>query len=422
MSFRSRSSPQKFVSPSKVKSLLNYENVYNSDNVLSIPSLNTVTDIKENMSSLFNLSIDDCVKISEDKSIFKIVLHLLDIRTDDKDSIRKINKFIKYIANIPDAKSKNPNELFELINKKKNRSVRFSDLPLDIKNIIGNEYDKIVYPYKLIEWIEEDKLDWKYLSRNESPGAIQYLQKNPHLINWEELSRNKSTDAINFLSQHNENIKWVALESNDNPRVKALFDKYKISIGEDQLYLKHNVVDLIKDKDIKNDITIQMMRKLSMNKNDDVVKYVIKYMSKYIQWVFFSENENPIALEYMKTNTDKIYWNKLASNDNPEAIKIFKDNPEKITLPIWKIFSGREESFDILNLGSEENKQYISWDQLSFNPHPRALALLEENPDKINWANLSHNTNPRALALLEENPDKINWANLSSNPSIFEKR
>ena len=42
--------------------------------------------------------------------------------------------------------------------------------------------------YKLLSWIDEDKIDWLQLSRN--PAAIHLLEQNPDKIHWKELSEN----------------------------------------------------------------------------------------------------------------------------------------------------------------------------------------------------------------------------------------
>ncbi len=37
--------------------------------------------------------------------------------------------------------------------------------------------------FKLRDWIDMDKIDWKWLSMN--PAAIHLLEQNPDKINWE---------------------------------------------------------------------------------------------------------------------------------------------------------------------------------------------------------------------------------------------
>jgi hypothetical protein len=43
---------------------------------------------------------------------------------------------------------------------------------------------QITQIYKLLDWIDKDKLDWYYLCENQSTGAIQMLEQNIDKINW----------------------------------------------------------------------------------------------------------------------------------------------------------------------------------------------------------------------------------------------
>jgi hypothetical protein len=57
----------------------------------------------------------------------------------------------------------------------------------------------------------------------------------------------------------------------------------------------------------------------------------------------------------------------------------------------------------------------IDWNDLSNNPSPHAIALLEAHPTEINWLQLS--ANPSAMHLLRRHPDRISWFHLSRNPA-----
>ena len=60
----------------------------------------------------------------------------------------------------------------------------------------------------------------------------------------------------------------------------------------------------------------------------------------------------------------------------------------------------------------------ISWHNLSANPNPNVIPILEMNQDKIYWNYLS--SNPNAIDLLKQNPDKIRWDELSKNPNALD--
>ena len=56
--------------------------------------------------------------------------------------------------------------------------------------------------YKLLDWIDESKLDWQTLCLN--PNAIELLKANPDKINWDYLSENPS--AIELLRNNKDKI------------------------------------------------------------------------------------------------------------------------------------------------------------------------------------------------------------------------
>ncbi len=62
-----------------------------------------------------------------------------------------------------------------------------------------------------------NKIDWRYLSMNPHPRAIQMLQQRPDKICWWGLSRNSHPLAIEMLQQNPNNISWVYLSRNSHP-------------------------------------------------------------------------------------------------------------------------------------------------------------------------------------------------------------
>jgi len=56
-------------------------------------------------------------------------------------------------------------------------------VPSDLIRLICNYVPK----FKLRSWINQDKIDWNFLSKN--PNAIPMLEKNPDKIYWDWLSR-----------------------------------------------------------------------------------------------------------------------------------------------------------------------------------------------------------------------------------------
>jgi hypothetical protein len=75
---------------------------------------------------------------------------------------------------------------------------------------------------KLRDWIDIEKLDWRWLSAN--PNAIELLMANPDKINWDRASMNLDTsypiarsanpNAIELLMANPDKINWGVLSRN----------------------------------------------------------------------------------------------------------------------------------------------------------------------------------------------------------------
>ena len=64
-------------------------------------------------------------------------------------------------------------------------------------------------PLKLVDWINLEKINWYYLSKNEHEKAIHLLEQNPMKINWMMLSRN--SNAVHLFEQNLDKIDWGGL-------------------------------------------------------------------------------------------------------------------------------------------------------------------------------------------------------------------
>ena len=102
--FKHRISPSKSTSSSPSQS-------YSKS--LSAPNSIEIEDIRENLPYLFELSFHDFEKMQNDKHRIDTVLLNYDIT--DPYEVKLVKKFIKYIINIPNAKSKKNKELSEII-------------------------------------------------------------------------------------------------------------------------------------------------------------------------------------------------------------------------------------------------------------------------------------------------------------------
>jgi hypothetical protein len=262
--------------------------------------------------------------------------------------------------------------------------------------------------YKLLDWIDPDKLFWIYLCRNTHAG--QLLEKNIDKIDWENLSSNSCPRVIRILEQHTgkvdwsylsansgavdilkknqDKIHWTELASNPCPRAIELLEQF-IQTHQDEPELMIDIWDILSS----NPYAIHLLEKnpdkidwYELSENTSAIHLLEKNLlhSDKIDW--FGLSRNPAALHILEKNLDKIRWTALHFNTNPKAIQLLEKNPDK-----------------------------IDWQDISF--HPQSFPLLEQNPDKIDWSSLSENSG--AIHLLEKNQEKIDWQNLSLNPSIF---
>jgi len=130
-----------------------------------------------------------------------------------------------------------------------------------------------------------------------------------------------------------------------------------------------------------------------------------------------SLNPNPLVIDYLKNNPEKINWNFLSSN--PNAIKLLRENEEKIN---WSNLSMNNCAFKLLN----ENQDKIDWCNICYNDNPKVISeIIAKNLDKnISWFILSKNPNDIAVDIIlrPENINKIDYEflSLNSNDKVFD--
>jgi len=266
-------------------------------------------------------------------------------------------------------------------------------------------------PLKLRSWIDPDKLNFTYLSRNKN--AVQLLEQNPlhyDKIGWGNLSVNKSPRAIRLLEQNLDKVDWSYLSM--NPEAVDMLERHQDKIDWNELSGNPNpkaiqlLENYVKNHPERPEYSREVWDILSGN---PAAIHILEANPSKIDWHWFSEN--PKGIRLIEENLDKVNWFELSMN--PEAIRIMEKNLDKVrwTTAVWnrnpEIIRFLEQHLDKINL---EN-----WSDLNF--HPDAIPLLEKNPDKIDFSNLSENEN--ALHILEKNRDKIDWNALSMNPNIF---
>ena len=404
-----------------------------------------IKDLKDKTlleNSALKLSINDYKLMCNDDE----VLHMMSITLNKTEA--KLKKFCKFITVFEENINLSPKSIARKINGP------ICSLPENIRSTILDKFAEILpTKYVLLDWIDENKLNWTFLSQNlnaidllekqinidpdeihwyflsQNPNAIELLKKNKSRINWRMLSMNpnaiellkKRIEYENRLTKtryndlgYNDKIDWSMLSTNSNAIDLLLDNKDKI----DWVKLSKNpkAIELLKEQ-------ITYENKLSRVEYDK-----LKY-SKQINWYELSANPN--AIELLTNNQDKIDWDNLSRN--PNAIDLLLDNKDQID---WCGLSQNPNAIEIL----KKNKRKIHWDNLSRNPNPNAIELLRErieyeyenklsksskssnssnssNSYKIDWNDLS--INPNTIELLKENQDKIDWVFLSENPAIF---
>ena len=215
----------------------------------------------------------------------------------------------------------------------------------------------------LREWIEIDKIDWKYLSIN--PNAIHLLEQNPEKINWDKLSSN--INAVDLLEKNIDKINWGYLSR--NPNAISILEQNIDKINWIYLSLNPNAIHLLE---------------LNIDK---------------INWNMLSLNPNAIYL--LEQNSDKINWEYLA--ENPNAIDLIKKHIENQHNPrIYIGLSYNPNAYELLYEYSYKLKKgiicYMEWEW---------------------WIGLNENTNPDIFNIFKQTSFYINWYKLSSNPNIF---
>ena len=136
---------------------------------------------------------------------------------------------------------------------------------------------------------DEDKIDWNQLCLN--AGAIEIIKANPKKINWRYLSKNPNPEAIELL---------------------------KNKVEEENKMTGRKLINVFKERYIDWDV-------LSLN---PAAIEILEENPKNILWKHLSENKN--AVELLKKYPDNIDWNGLSLNPNPDAIELLEKYSDKI--------------------------------------------------------------------------------------------
>lgn len=153
----------------------------------------------------------------------------------------------------------------------------------------------------------------------------------------------------------------------------------------------------------------------SFNKSDIAVRYCIEHPDN-VNWYEFSSNENSIAVCYLIDHSDKIKWAQFSSNDNSYAVRyLIHTHPDKIDLYTLSLNQNDlAVEYLIINHSSR-----IDWKHFSRNENSIAVRYLIDNSDKIDWWYFSSNMSDIAVRWCIEHPDKIHWERFLKNKNIL---
>jgi len=255
-------------------------------------------------------------------------------------------------------------------------------------------------PYKLLDWIDIDKLDWVELSLN--PNAIHLLEQNQDKIYWKHLSRNPN--AVFLLEQNQDKINWEYLSY--NPYALSILEKNKDKINWNRFCEGDRI------KSIAGAHAISFLER-----NLDKLKGLVYANGCCVELLWHDLSCNPNAIHLLEQNQEKIDWGNLSTNMN--AIHLLEQNPDWIG---WIYLCGNDNprAIHLIEKNLDQLNDMWEYDQAwsyGISRNPNAIHLIEKNLDKIEWKNVS--INPNAISLLEKYPDKIDWYWLSKNPNAI---
>ena len=195
--------------------------------------------------------------------------------------------------------------------------------------------------YKLLDWIDINKLDWYRLSESLNPNVISLLEKYPEKIYWFKLSQNPN--AIALLEKYPEKIHWGYLSQNTNPNAMHLLEKNLDKLDTycwEMLSKNLNATALLEKNLDKLDRTCWSW--LSENPN---AMHILEKNPHKIDWFHLSKNSNPYAISLLEKNPDKIscFW----LSKNPNAMHILEKNQHKLDRSSWSSISDNPSMFEI---------------------------------------------------------------------------
>jgi len=231
--------------------------------------------------------------------------------------------------------------------------------------------------------------------------SFSYIQKS-NLI--EEYIPFMDDESIELLSANPHAVTYLTLKENQN---KIYWDLF-VSNPEAMEHIKKysHILDFDWDEvvELLNNPNNEAIEIIDTQLHDEI------YDDLPVVWNWLSSNPGAVQL-LEKKYYNFIVWSQLSKNPDPQAVHLLESNIDKIH---WPNLSGNKNAIGILL----KYPHKIDWRIFSSNTNPIAIKMLEENPDKIDWCNLTRNSS--AIHLLEANPDKVVWSNILLNKNIYD--
>ena len=201
-------------------------------------------------------------------------------------------------------------------------------------------------------------INWKSLSKNPDPDAIELLKANLNEIDWTALSKNPHPDAIELLKAHLDEIDWTALSKNPhNDAIKLLKDNpSKINWYE----LSENTNTLVLDMCIE-----KMKPWIQLTKLRRIIRSKMRNRGNQL------EQMQLVELEHME---------RLAMLEESGQLKLENAGQLKSKLIEWLKSEHLEQSEQLKQLEQMDQLKMQSSDMGTYNMYSVMVENLEVNP------------------------------------------
>jgi hypothetical protein len=253
-------------------------------------------------------------------------------------------------------------------------------------------------PYKLLDWIEPDRiylwnmcanihpaatyyiekllisdpyhdLDWGLLSAN--PAAIHILERYPEKIDFSGISMNSA--AMHIIKKFPEKIEWGLLNHNDSPEAIKMLKENPEKIDWEYLFQNPTAIDIVLDYINKNAVSRNLWSSLS--RNPAAVEY-LKLNPDVIDQYSVISNPRVLELADFIKNKEFVFGNEIIEASNPGLIQILRENSKNINTVDYLWLSMNPAIFEYDYIGMRESRKTLHGELMAVCWHPRRVAAL----------------------------------------------